>query len=172
MSLRADVVALVEAIAPVETALARLLRLAKGQPNRGAAAWAGDHAGAAIQEVSATVRGEVRDLVQAALEEGWRMDELAGELEDLGFDADRAATIAAQELRTARNAGRLDRWQAQDETDRARKVWIPSADPCLVCRHLAGQSQFLDEPFDSDLGPVDHPPAHINCLCTMRREAA
>jgi hypothetical protein len=169
---RAELLALIDAITPVETALDQVVTLAKGRGNRRAAAWAGDHAAAEISDLSAAVRDEVRDLVATALEDGWTTAELADELVDLGFEPDRAETIAAHELRTARNAGLLEGWNERDDAAQQRKVWVVGADPCPICAQVDGQAQFIDEPFDTELGLVDHPPLHVGCKCRMMRVAA
>jgi hypothetical protein len=169
---RGEVLALVAAIPPVETALDEFLTLAKGRGNRRAAAWAGEHAASEISDLSTDARAEVRDLVQAALEDGWTTAELAGELVDLGFDADRAETIASNEMRTARNAGLLEGWTGREDAAQQRKVWTVGADPCPLCLQVDGQQQFLEEPFDTELGPVDHPPLHPGCKCRMTLVAA
>lgn len=159
-------------LAILETALGFLIQAVKGRPNLAAGAWAREHAAGLITDVSPRTETRIRNLIATSLEDGWSTTELADALEALGLDADRAATIADHERTAAVHGARLEAWETRLETgtltDRARKVWDAGEEFCPICEHLDGQTQFVDEPFDSDLGPVDTVPAHIGCDCNVR----
>lgn len=85
----------------------------------------------------------------------------------------RAETIARTEIMDAVNEGALEAAdQAIDEgflSKDAVKEWIATADEltCPTCGELDGEQKPLDDDFDTDGGPVDAPPAHPNCRCTI-----
>jgi hypothetical protein len=47
------------------------------------------------------------------------------------------------------------------------KVWFTNNDDlvCEICGPLNGEEVGIDDSWDSDDGPVDNPPAHVNCRC-------
>lgn len=86
----------------------------------------------------------------------------------------RAETISRTETIAATNQGQLEYWDQLDERgvidkETAQKVWIVTPDDrlCPICEPLANLAIGLDETFDTDLGPVDAPPAHPNCRCAI-----
>lgn len=85
----------------------------------------------------------------------------------------RAVTIARTEVIRATNAGQQAVWNdAQQEGllpfDTGR-TWIVTPDDrlCELCAPMDGQTVGLNEPFQSDEGPVDYPPLHPNCRCAV-----
>jgi len=86
----------------------------------------------------------------------------------------RARTIARTETIRASNAGQLEAWkQARQQglldADRTRRKWIVTI-PCPLCRQIRDMNKDgvpLDEPFMGPDGPIDYPPAHPNCRCTV-----
>jgi hypothetical protein len=84
----------------------------------------------------------------------------------------RAMMIGRTEANMASNEGQLSVWNAaadQGLIDRrtAQKVWQVDGDPCKECEALDGVAIDLDDSWDSDDGPIDSPPLHPNCFCTM-----
>jgi hypothetical protein len=88
----------------------------------------------------------------------------------------RAEMIARTETARASNAGQQEAWdQAVDQglLDPAGtlKVWIAAADCCDDCADVADSDGVpLDEMFDTSEGPLDGPPLHPNCRCSMGLE--
>jgi len=86
----------------------------------------------------------------------------------------RARTIARTETIRASNAGQLEAWQQARQqglldADRTRRKWIVTL-PCPLCRQIRDMNKDgvpLDEPFMGPDGPIDYPPAHPNCRCTV-----
>lgn len=77
----------------------------------------------------------------------------------------------------AQNAGRMEvMHEAQDMGIKVKKKWLATLDSRTRDAHadLDGQIRDVDEPFDSELGPIMYPgdpaadPANVyNCRCTM-----
>jgi hypothetical protein len=85
----------------------------------------------------------------------------------------RAETIARTEVIRATSAGQQAVWNdAQAEgllpVD-AQRIWITTPDDrlCELCAPMDGQTVGLNEPFQSDEGPVDYPPLHPQCRCAI-----
>lgn len=83
----------------------------------------------------------------------------------------RATTIARTEIMQASHAGQQALWDHAVSTgllsDDSEKVWITASDPCPDCEDLDGQVVGVLDAFDGPDGPLDTPPAHPNCECTV-----
>ncbi len=89
----------------------------------------------------------------------------------------RAFNIAQTETSRAANAGELETWRQAEEQgliDRteARRKWIVTQDDrlCPICRPIPGmnpESVKLEAPFQTPVGPLMTPPAHVACRCSM-----
>ncbi len=80
----------------------------------------------------------------------------------------RAATIAQTE--TSRAVHQADLMSAKQSGVVSKKYWIASADACQdKCEPLAEMGEIpLDQSFDvDDYGPIDAPPAHPRCQCSI-----
>lgn len=92
----------------------------------------------------------------------------------------RADTIARTESLRAGNSGLLDGYQqAVDRgvmpAEAVTRHWQAAIDErtCPVCLSIVENNPKgvgLNEPFESDDGPVDDPPVHVNCRCTVQYE--
>lgn len=85
----------------------------------------------------------------------------------------RAQMIARTEVIRATSAGQSAVWNdAQAEgllpVD-AQRVFITTPDDrlCEICAPMDGQTVGINEPFQSDLGPIDYPPVHPSCRCAV-----
>lgn len=141
--------------------------------NPKATEWARKRAADLISGMTATDRDEIRELVEEAFDEQFDVDELAGRIEEIVGDRDRADLIARTETMTASNAGQVGAWeQAIDEgllTGLEGKEWITTPDDrlCPVCEPMDGVVVAFNEDFDTEDGRVSYPPAHPNCRCTV-----
>jgi hypothetical protein len=87
----------------------------------------------------------------------------------------RAATIAQTESTRAANLGLHDAYsQAVDRgaipEDALTRQWQLGDSPCPICESIPDNNPDgvgIDEPFDSDDGPIDDPPVHPNCECSV-----
>lgn len=87
----------------------------------------------------------------------------------------RATVIAKQENMVAANEGQRALWrQAFDEEllppeERFLKEWITAGDDrtCPICEPLEGQQVGVDQMFNTSVGALDGPPAHILCRCVQ-----
>lgn len=87
----------------------------------------------------------------------------------------RAENIARTETIRASNEGQQELWRQAAEQGlidplRTRKSWLVTPDDrlCELCAPLDGQTVGLEEPFQTELGPVIAPPLHPQCRCAMR----
>ena len=92
----------------------------------------------------------------------------------------RAETIARTEAARALNVGQMTAWR-QMAADRGipgsaiRRFWTVAHDErtCDFCNGVVDKNAkgvTLDQPFDTDFGPIDTPPLHPNCRCVLRME--
>lgn len=96
--------------------------------------------------------------------------------------AARGERIARTETIQAQNQGKLDSWRVAGDNGLVppgtKKTWVAATDSERTCRicgappdapdGLDGQQVPVNEPFVSEIvGPLDRPPAHPNCRCTM-----
>ena len=87
----------------------------------------------------------------------------------------RASTIAQTESVRAVNAGLHDAYsQAIDRgalpADAVHREWELGDSPCPICESIPDNNPDgvgVDEEFESDDGPVDDPPIHPNCMCSV-----
>lgn len=81
------------------------------------------------------------------------------------FSPGRATTIVRTETAKATMAKKL----AEMETAGKKKEWVTTPGACIFCRQLDGMTLPLGEEFPNKayFGPVQHPPAHPNCRCTI-----
>ena len=142
--------------------------------NEKAVEWAQDHAAETITGISKTTRDDIRDLVEAAFEEQFDVDELADKISELIGDDARAETIARTETMRASNQGQKELWdQATDAgllTGDEEQEWIVTPDDrlCPICEPMDGVTAPMNGQFKLDTGEsVDGPPAHPNCRCTI-----
>jgi SPP1 gp7 family putative phage head morphogenesis protein len=141
--------------------------------NPEAVKWIQQHVGSMIDGLNEATREEIRDLVEAAFEEGFDVDELADRVTEVIGDAARAEVIARTETMQASNEGQLQAWDQAVEagllTGNEKKEWITTPDDrlCPVCEPMDGETVGLGEDFDVDGERVSTPPAHPNCRCTI-----
>lgn len=141
--------------------------------NPQAVEWITSHAGELITGISESTREDIVDLVEAAFEEQFDVDDLADRISELIGDESRAETIARTETMRASNEGQSQLWdQAVEEgllTGAEKQVWITTPDDrlCPICEPMDGVTTTLDGTFDVDGDEIDGPPAHPNCRCTI-----
>lgn len=138
-----------------------------GQVDALASAYAATHGADLVTRISETTRGDIRELVVNAVDEGWSTDRLATAIEDaLAFSESRSEMIARTEMAFAHVGGNIAGYRASGVVERKR--WIVAQDNvCPICDALDGAEVDLDESFDFDGEPVDGPPGHPNCRCDV-----
>jgi hypothetical protein len=87
----------------------------------------------------------------------------------------RAATIAQTEATRTANVGlhnayrqAIDRGALTDEA--VTRQWLLGDHPCPICESIPDNNPDgvgVDEAFDSDDGPIDDPPVHPSCECSV-----
>jgi len=88
----------------------------------------------------------------------------------------RAVMIARTETIKAESQGMKDAWQLADEQGMIPqgtvRIWIALQDDaiCPICEDLDEQSAPIRGTFDSIEGPIEAPPAHPSCRCTLTLE--
>lgn len=127
---------------------------------------------------------EFDDTVQDAIDTGEFLSDTAIErmVEDYAdnYLDYRADTIARTESLRAANAGLRDSYrQAADRgvfpAEAVTRNWLAAIDErtCPVCMSIVEnnpQGVGLDEDFQSDDGPIDDPPVHPSCRCTIEMQ--
>jgi hypothetical protein len=139
-----------------------------GLINKEAYNWALNYSGKLIKEISETTRQIVREAVSDFVATpGMTIGDM---MQRMPFDPQRSQTIAVTE--TTRSyaqgnqiAGEVMKEQFPDVA--VVKVWFTNNDDrvCEICGPLNGEEIGLDESWESDDGPIDNPPAHVNCRC-------
>ena len=87
----------------------------------------------------------------------------------------RASTIAQTESVRAANEGLHDAYSQAIERgalpdDAVKREWQLGDSPCPICESIPDNNPDgvgVDDPFDSDDGPVDDPPVHPSCQCSV-----
>lgn len=103
-------------------------------------------------------------LIDEATREGINGVQTVQELLEMGaFSAGRATNIVRTETARAVMAAKLAKMKGK------KKVWHVSPGACSVCLALEGMVLPLGVEFPSNgyFGPVQHPPAHPNCRCSI-----
>lgn len=115
-------------------------------------------------DLKKTTRDMIQNEVDAAIEDGATVSELASALrESAGFSEQRAEVIARTEMAKADSQGALASYRAVPGI--AGKSWLVDDDPCEVCMGNADQGGIaLDAMFESG---DDAAPAHPNCQCAI-----
>ena len=139
-----------------------------GLINKQAQNWALMHVGKLIKEISETTRKVIREAVSDFVATPGMT--IADVMQRMPFDAQRSQTIAVTETTRAyaegnQIAGEVMKEQFPDVP--VVKVWFTNNDDlvCEICGPLNGIEVGLDESWESDDGPIDNPPAHVNCRC-------
>lgn len=119
------------------------------------------------------------DLVRAAIDSGSFLeadviDQMVSDYTENYLDY-RASTIAQTESVRAVNSGlheaysqAISRGALPD--DAVKREWQLGDSPCPICESIPDNNPDgvgVDEDFDSDEGPVDDPPVHPNCMCSV-----
>ena len=132
--------------------------------------------------VGDTTIDRVARLLDKGLAEGLTVDELADRIEQKGFDAARARTIARTESTRAYTEGQVEAWKQTGMV--TGKKWLVAPDPCPFCEAIGQEDQTkgMSDAFykvgDSinaadgsrfvvDFDNVTGPPLHPNCRCTI-----
>lgn len=121
----------------------------------------------------------IANSISQGIIQGESIDEISKRIaRDTCISAGRSSTLYARTAVTgAQNAGRMERLhEAKDMGINVKKRWMATLDNRTRDAHaeLDGQTVDVDEPFQSDLGPIMYPgdptanPANVyNCRCTL-----
>jgi len=123
----------------------------------------------------------LRDALSAELQEGYKlgesMESMAKRVTAVFSDytegnAAHARMIARSETIRASNDATLEAWRQSGVV--SGKEWLVGGACCEVCAEIAGDGPIpLDEMFDGrEFGPVDGPPLHPNCRCSLKAAMA
>lgn len=158
---------------PTGEDVTRFFKIRFDKENPKAVQWAQTHAGELIDDISATTRNEIRDIISTAFVAGFDIDEMTNMLTDVVGDVSRAEMIARTETLRASNEGQSQLWDQATEqgllTGDEQKEWIVTPDDrlCPYCEPMDGINVGLNDEFDTELGSVQEPPLHPNCRCTV-----
>jgi len=118
----------------------------------------------AAYSIEDSTRNMIRDKVSLAIEEGWTEEELARELEDRAFDADRAYMIASTELDFAHSVSNNEGWKASGVVQGKKSLLSQDHVEEDECDDNADAGVIdLDEEYPSG---HDSPPFHPRCHCS------
>lgn len=134
--------------------------------NKRAVEWISDHGLELCKTIVTTLRGEIREILATATEDGWGAFKLKEELEQWFDDSTdwKAEMIARSELTNAYNVGSLESYRQSNVVP--QKEWVTSGfDQCETCK---GNEQQGPIPLDSKFESGDSQPgAHPNCRCCL-----
>lgn len=133
-------------------------------------------------ESGGTTRMRVRSLLGNMVEGGYTIDEMADAIEDQGFPADRARTIARTESARALVQGQVLSWKQSGIV--VGKQWQVATQACEYCEAVGQdrETKDMDAPFlslgdtvqgtDGGTLAIDYeailgPPLHPNCRCDL-----
>ncbi len=121
--------------------------------------WSGVIAATTMRKVGASIQG------LSAAEVSAKAKEI---VDEVFADATlRAREIASEEL--FRTQSIAERASARVSYQIQKVIWVTAGDEkvCPVCGALDGHAEEIDEAFQTALGPMDTPPAHVNCRCRL-----
>jgi hypothetical protein len=134
--------------------------------------WAAGYVGVTLTKANskkwADLKKSTRDMIQAevdaAIEDGATVSELAASLQDAaGFSEQRAQMIARTEMAKADSQGALASYRAVPSI--TGKSWLVDDEPCEICLANEAESPIpIDQNFYSG---DDAAPAHPNCQCAI-----
>lgn len=130
--------------------------------------WAWRYGYELVKEITETSREFLREEIPSWIQSDEPLEVLIEKLEPM-FGAKRAEMIGVTETTRAFAQGNLETWRESGVVD--GKKWFTAEDElvCEVCRPLAGTETGLDGMFDGgEYGPLEGPPAHVNCRCAVR----
>lgn len=113
-----------------------------------------------------------KELIEGLIDEGDALPSMVKRVQAIFKNAKifRAQAIAVTESNKAFNNGTLI--SAQESNVVKAVKWILSPDPCIICRTIEATqptvpvgAKFTNA--DKLFGDVQHPPAHVNCECTL-----
>jgi SPP1 gp7 family putative phage head morphogenesis protein len=119
----------------------------------------------ASMTITDSTRGDIRDAVADAIEDGDSAAELADRIEGLGaFGEDRALAIARTEIIRAHAQGQMTAMRESGVVH--MKAWSTAGEEvCDDCQGNEDQGAIdLDDDFESG---DDAPPCHVNCRCSV-----
>jgi HK97 family phage portal protein len=128
--------------------------------NESARAWASQHSGTLISQISDTTQRGVRDGVARWIQNGEPLETLIGDLQ-IYFGRARAERIAVTEVTRAYAEGNLVAWRESGVVEQVE--WRTSADEmvCKICGVRHKKRAPLDMPQIDGRGI----PAHVRCRC-------
>jgi HK97 family phage portal protein len=119
-----------------------------------------------------------KELLAGLIDEGDALPSMVKRVQAIFKNAElhRARAIAVTESNKAFNNGTLLSAE-QSNVVKAMK-WILSPNPCIICETIAGETPgvtgtpevAIGQKFtntDKMFGDIEHPPAHVNCECTL-----
>jgi hypothetical protein len=133
-------------------------------------------------DIGDTTIVQVKTLLGKGLEQGLTVDEIADNIEEKGFSAPRALTIARTETTRAYTEGQVEAWRQTGMV--TGKKWLVAPEPCPFCEAIGQEDQTkgMSDPFYTigdtitgsdgsrfvvDYDNVSGPPLHPNCRCTI-----
>ena len=139
-----------------------------GLVNQAALKWAQGYTFELVSEITETSQRYVSEAIAGWIQTGAPLDDLITQLEPM-FGAVRAEMIGVTETTRAFASGNQIAWKESGVVE--KKQWMAGEDElvCSMCGPLADQDPIgLDEAWQTENGPVDAPPAHVNCRCYMQ----
>lgn len=141
--------------------------------NPKAVQWVEEHATETIDDLSATTREDIKNLIEQSMQGNFDVDTLADDIAELIGDPERAELIARTETMQASNEGQQEAWdQAVEDgllTGNEEQEWIVTPDDrlCPECEPFDGVTAELGGTFEAGGEESDGPPLHPRCRCTL-----
>jgi len=122
-----------------------------------------------VKSVNEVTKDKLKDTLAEGLELGEGVDDLAVRINDVyeAATVSRAKTIARTEVLRATNFATNEAFKQSEVV--AGKEWLTALDERVHpgCMNLDGTIVRLEGTFNTEVGPLESPPMHPNCRCTM-----
>ena len=137
-----------------------------GLVNQDALKWARGYSFELVTGITDTSQKYVSEAIQGWIETGAPLGDLIEQLTPM-FGPVRAEMIGVTETTRSFASGNQIAWKDSGVVDGQK--WMTAEDElvCPICGDLDGQVVGLGETWQTEDGPVDGPPAHVNCRCAI-----
>ena len=127
--------------------------------------FANKHAASLVKDLNATTRKQIARAIESGIASGEDIPTITERVAALVNDPKRAERIARTESVNAYSGGIV---LYGKDTGASHKTWqTVQIGACRICTPLDGKTVGIDEDFETIIGPVSRPAAHVFCRCGL-----